>query len=1169
MFPSLFSSCSTRGPIRCVPKIRCAAPRFRPVNVEGTGLVVGRAGGSSDPSPHHGVGRAKYGRCPYRKRREELRAVVSAWAIALLFSFVLLTGPVDNPIRTQGGLRLSSVSTPISAVNWTNMNPPVAPTARENFATAYDSVADRVVLFGGYDGTSDGSDETWAYYLESNLWSNLAPTVHPDSGWTHRAAYDSHAQRIIMFGGFDGVTGTVTNETWAFDLANNTWANRQPSDAPSVRSRQAMAYDVRADQVILFGGLGQMYESDTWAYDFARNTWTNLSPATPPPARRNAGMVYDSVADRLILFGGVDLSRQTIFNDTWSYDFNANTWTNLTPPTGPSGRYGFGFIYDPVADVCALFGGLTSDRMSDETWAYNLASNSWTILSADPHPAARWSVGMAYDSQSDRAVLFSGRVSSGAQNDTWALLLQPAPPGAPGDLAATPGNGFINLTWTAPPDNGMSRITNYRVYRGPDASNVSLLSVVADVRSYSDTNVSNGVPYVYRVSAVNSIGEGPESPAITAAPDGEPPVTTPSFAGTRGLDGWFTSAVVVTLRATDDNSGVASTWYQVGSGGWTQYSNPFTFSEEGFWYLYYYSVDKAGNKEERGLQRPWSLAIDTVPPVTLAILDGTQADPYWFRSTVNVTLEASDDSSGVVSVHYRLDGNVSQEYAGPFEVTDGRHVLEYFATDDAGLTEASHSVSFGVDATPPATGLTLAGPLRDNGWYVGPVVVSIQAADATSGATVTYRLDAGPWVPYAGSFSVSTDGPHAVDYQAVDGVGNVATGSGSFSIDATPPRSVLSVQGTLGANGWFVSEAKLSLGSHDEPSGVAAIRVWIDGGAAVVYTSPITLTDGIHSIAFAATDAAGNIEVTQTATILVDASAPLVHAGVLGTAGSGGWYTSAVTVSLIGTDAPSGLASMMYRVDSGAWNAYTSALRLEGDGAHLLEFSATDVAGNEAPIRSETIRIDTTAPHSEASLSGDAGDHGWYRSSVTVALSAVDATSDVASLSYRQDAETWARYDGPFTVGPGVHTILFDAKDIAGLEELARSGIVRVDGDPPMLGGLRPSGTVSSNRVDVSWSATDDGSGIDHYEISVDNGTWTRLTDHAAAELSLADGSHTITVRAVDVAGNAAEDSVRITVDTSAFSVAGPYGGLPTLGIITGIAVLVSMLEWLRRRRRA
>jgi hypothetical protein len=217
----------------------------------------------------------------------------------------------------------------------------------------------------------------------------------------------------------------------------------------------------------------------------------------------------------------------------------------------------------------------------------------------------------------------------------------------------------------------------------------------------------------------------------------------------------------------------------------------------------------------------------------------------------------------------------------------------------------------------------------------------------------------------------------------------------------------------------------------------------------------------------------------------------------------------------------------------------------------------------------ETIRVDTAAPRSDVSLAGDPGDHGWYRSSVHVALSAVDATSGVASISYRVDAGTWARYDGPFTVGSGVHTILYSAKDVAGLEELAQSVIVRVDTAPPMLSGVRRSGTVSTGRVDVSWSAADDGSGIDHFEISVDGGAWTRLGGTPMAELSLADGSHSITVRAVDVAGNTAEASASVIVDTNAFSLGGPLGALPTLGLIAGIAVLVSVLEWLRRRRRA
>jgi hypothetical protein len=604
-----------------------------------------------------------------------LRTAVPAGAIALLFSLVILAGVVTDDARLGSGLRAASTPNPLSVIHWTNMDPKVAPSARENFATAYDSAADRMILFGGFDGSPDGSDETWAYDLESNRWSNLAPAVHPDSGWAHRAAYDSHSQRMIMFGGYDDVTSTYTNETWAFDFANNTWTNRHPSISPTIRSRQAMAYDARSDRVILFGGLGMAYERDTWAYDYTRNVWTNLSPARPPPARRNAGMVYDSVADRVILFGGVDLNRFVTFNDTWAYDFNSNTWTNLTAPQAPSSRYGLGFVYDPVADLSLLFGGLTPDGSSNDTWAYNLTSGSWSYLGTDPRPAARWSHGMAYDIQSGRTVVFSGAVSSGTRNDTWSLSAHRSPPSAPRDLTATAGNGVVNLAWVAPLDDDMARITNYRLYRGPDVANLSPLAVIGDVRSYSDTNVSNGVRYVYRVSAINAIGEGPVSPAAAATPDGEPPVTSVSFSGTHGLDGWFTSAVTITMHATDDISGVASTWYQSGSGNWTQYLGPFLFSGDGFWYFYYYSMDKAGNKGDEGLKHPLSLAIDTAPPVSRAILNGTAVDGYWFRSTVNVTLEASDATSGVVSVKYRLDGSGWQAYAAPFEVSDGAHVL--------------------------------------------------------------------------------------------------------------------------------------------------------------------------------------------------------------------------------------------------------------------------------------------------------------------------------------------------------------------------------------------------------------------------------------------------------------------------------------------------------------
>jgi hypothetical protein len=43
-------------------------------------------------------------------------------------------------------------------------------------------------------------------------------------------------------------------------------------------------------------------------------------------------MAYNSVADRVIMFGGqVDKTSFKYTNETWTYDFNTNTWTNMTP----------------------------------------------------------------------------------------------------------------------------------------------------------------------------------------------------------------------------------------------------------------------------------------------------------------------------------------------------------------------------------------------------------------------------------------------------------------------------------------------------------------------------------------------------------------------------------------------------------------------------------------------------------------------------------------------------------------------------------------------------------------------------------------------------------------------------------------------------------------------
>ena len=84
-----------------------------------------------------------------------------------------------------------------------------------------------------------------------------------------------------------------------------------------------------------------------------------------------------------------------------------------------------------------------------------------------------------------------------------------------------------------------------------------------------------------------------------AAIDTAPPTTTSTPTGTKGSDGWYTTAVTVTLVATDglDGSGVAKTEYSLDNVTWQTYSAPFSVDKDGKQFVYFRSTDNAGNLE--------------------------------------------------------------------------------------------------------------------------------------------------------------------------------------------------------------------------------------------------------------------------------------------------------------------------------------------------------------------------------------------------------------------------------------------------------------------------------------------------------------------------------------------------------------------------------------------
>ena len=93
-------------------------------------------------------------------------------------------------------------------------------------------------------------------------------------------------------------------------------------------------------------------------------------------------------------------------------------------------------------------------------------------------------------------------------------------PQAPTGLAASVvSSSQINLSWTAPANNGGSAITGYKIEQSTNAGS-TWSTLVANTASsstmYSNTGLTASTSYAYRVSAINSVGTGPASNMISA-----------------------------------------------------------------------------------------------------------------------------------------------------------------------------------------------------------------------------------------------------------------------------------------------------------------------------------------------------------------------------------------------------------------------------------------------------------------------------------------------------------------------------------------------------------------------------------------------------------------------------------------------------------------------------
>ncbi|MFW9786072.1 MAG: kelch repeat-containing protein [Candidatus Thorarchaeota archaeon] len=342
----------------------------------------------------------------------------------LLILLILPTARVTmvDPVTVSSSSRQEAIKTDAPGE--------VDPSYNIDFQAAYHSAADRVIVFGGWNETPDyATGETWSYDLDTNTWTNMHPDVSPSPRFLCSMAYDSQSEKIVMFGGYEGQVPDFTfDETWVYDYATNNWTQASPSVHPSWRYGFQLAYDSESDVIIFFGGNeagGRGFMNDTWAYDVDTDTWTEMSPAVSPSPRFDYTMEYDTLNDRMILFCGYDGSG---LSDQWEYDYNTDTWTELTPSYRPSARSNPSMAYDNESQVMVLFAGNTGTEPLDDLWTYDYGMNLWThYVNPENAPFVRHRHELVYDIQSDRIISIGGGLgprlgaSHGLVNDTlWS-----------------------------------------------------------------------------------------------------------------------------------------------------------------------------------------------------------------------------------------------------------------------------------------------------------------------------------------------------------------------------------------------------------------------------------------------------------------------------------------------------------------------------------------------------------------------------------------------------------------------------------------------------------------------------------------------------------------------------------------------------------------------------
>jgi hypothetical protein len=460
-----------------------------------------------------------------------------------------------------------------------------------------------------------------------------------------------------------------------------------------------------------------------------------------------------------------------------------------------------------------------------------------------------------------------------------------------------------------------------------------------------------------------------------------------------------------TIKQVDQNTLVDRIEVSIDGGAWQEYTGAIQFTEEGKHNVKFRAINPVNS---------WSpvqfvdVFVDLEAPLTqMRFEDATMpftkigrgtagiADSVenFVRMNSQITLVGHDNLSGVGRIEYSWDSESAfQRYETPLVIDKpGKRTLFYRTIDRVGNVEKSQRIDVFADGSAPTTEMKVTGGTLTQSVIGGTsysaardsVAFTLEAVDTGAGVReILVSVDGQPAKAYIKPIYFLQEGPHKINYQAVDNVGNLeALKTLNIYTVSNAPRTVATPSGTIvntGGINFARTDTKLKLEAGDSPVGLEKIEYRLEEETVFKpYTEAIRFEkSGNFDIVFRSVDRVGNREPTRNFRLVVsqvppktkiDTAQPLVQR-------DGITYSPSPNVVTLNVDNHGvGVEQTMVSVNDSPFMAYSGPINLTNDKkVYKITFKSVDKLGNEEPAQTVTYHIIGSAPVVDLFVS----DHG-------------------------------------------------------------------------------------------------------------------------------------------------------------------------------------------------